>query len=135
MSHNNLLKLLFGVVIANFIVQIPYYFHQYHGLPGMIGVLLMAIVLSWFLVGFRLLWRGSSWGYSLTTAFLSVEFIFYAMTQLSQAASGRGILLHVLSPDDPVLFVVFGVGYINFAAAGFFVYYLIRYKQSLSRQI
>jgi hypothetical protein len=119
------------VVIANFAVQAPYYFHQYGRLPSFGSILLMSIVFAWFLIGFWLLIRKRFWGYVLLLSFLIVECLFYLMTQILQAASGKGILLHVLYPSDPVLFLVFGVGYINLIASVFFIYYLIRHKNNL----
>jgi len=53
--------------------------------------------------------------------FLIVEFLFYLSTQITQATSGKGILLHVISPDDPILFVVFGIGYLNLIVSAVFI--------------
>lgn len=125
---------MFLVVVANFAAQIPYYFHQYylteHLLPSLLGVLLLGIAFAWFLVGYNALRKGKKLGYILITSFYIVEFLFYLQTQITQAVSGKGILLHVLRPDDALLFVVFGVGYINFLAAAWFAYYLLRNKRN-----
>ena len=64
-------------------------------------------------------------------AFLIVEFLFYLSTQVTQALSGQGILLHVLHPDDAVLFFVFGIGYINLIVSGFYIAYLAIHRRQL----
>ncbi len=128
MTNKRFLNIVFVVVIANFAAQIPYLVHQYHGKPSVVGVILMVAVLAWFLAGYILLLKNSMTGFVSLISFLIVEFLFYLSTQITQAASGKGILLHVLHPDDPFLFIVFGIGYINFIAAGYFVIYLLRHK-------
>ena len=128
MTHKQFLNIVFVVVIANFIAQVPYLIHQYHGKPSAIGIILMTVVLMWFLTGYTLLLKQKMAGYIILITFLIVEFLFYLSNQVTQLASGKGILLHVLHPDDALLFVVFGLGYINFIAAGYFVFYLLRYK-------
>jgi hypothetical protein len=131
MHRKTYLGILFIVTIVNFIAQIPYYFHQYHLLPSLSGVILMSFVFAWFLVSFWWLWNRMQKGYLLILIFLIVEFLFYMSTQITQAVSGRGILLHVLHPNDPVLFIVFGIGYINLLASGFFISYLLLHKKQL----
>lgn len=120
------------VTLVNFLVQIPYYFHQYyvtaHLPPSPIGVVLMSGVLAWFLGGYYLLLKGKKSGYILITAFLTVEFLFYLMTQVTQLLGGHGVFLYVLHPSDPFLFLVFGIGYINFIASALLLYFLVRYR-------
>jgi hypothetical protein len=120
------------IVLANFLAQVPYFMYQYHGVPSRIGTTLMTFVLVWFLLAFVWLWQAKTKGYFLLLAFLIVEFLFYLSTQITQILSGKGILLHVLHPDDPILFIVFAIGYINLVASGFFVYYLILHKKELT---
>jgi hypothetical protein len=83
------------------------------------------------LLGFVWLWQRKLKGYVLMMAFLVLEFLFYASTQVTQALSGQGILLHVLHPDDAVLFFVFGIGYINLFVAGFYIVYLLINRRKL----
>lgn len=90
--------------------------------------MLMSGVFIWFLVGLYLLIKRTLLGYILTVAFLGVEFLFYLMTQITQFMSGHGILLYVINPSDPILFIVFGVGYVNFIASAFMLYFIIRYR-------
>jgi len=88
----------------------------------------MLFVLAWFLLGYWRLAARKPLGLVLAVSFLAVEFLFYLQTQIVQAATGNGILLHVLHPDDPLLFVVFLIGYVNLVAAPFLVWALLRHR-------
>ncbi len=88
----------------------------------------MRIVLAWFVVGY---WRVSArkpFGLALSISFLLVEVLLYLQTQIIQAATGNGILLHVVHPDDPLPFVVFLIGYVNPVAAPFLIWSLLRHR-------
>lgn len=134
MRRRLILGTLLGVVGVNFLAQLPYYYHQYfmreHRPPTPLGAVLMLAVLLWFLAGYRRLSARKPYGLALTISFLLVEFLFYLQTQLVQAVSGHGILLHVLHPDNPLLFVVFLIGYINLVAAPFLISALLRHRSS-----
>jgi hypothetical protein len=131
-------RILLVVVGANFLAQIPYYIHQYylpaHAAPAFAGLALMVGVLAWFTVGFMGLIRGTVIGYYLTFAFLVVECLFYLQTQIVQFAGGHGILFQVWHPTNGLLFVVFGLGYINFFASFWFVYFMLIKKTLLRGQ-
>jgi hypothetical protein len=140
MSRSLFLKCLFITTIANFVAQIPYYFHQYYlatrSAPSILGLVLMTVVLGWFLAGCYLLAQRKNIGYLLTVSFLIIEFLFYLQTQIMQYLSGRGVFLYVLHPDDWLLFLVFGIGYINFFASAWFIIHLLKRKSeyvSISR--
>ena len=132
MSKRIVLKILFIVVIANFAAQVPYYFHQYYlpyrTLPSLTALFLMTFVLGWFLSGVYLLYQEKTVGYYLSISFLAVEFLFYLQTQIVQAVTGRGVLLHLLHPDGATLFIVFGIGYVNMLASPWFAYHFIKNK-------
>ncbi len=134
MNRKIFLIVLFLLVLLNFIMQVPYYIHQYylpfHTLPSVFGTSLLVLALTWFILAIVLLAKKKSVGYYLIITFLAVEFLFYLMTQVTQALSGHGILLYVLHPTDLLLAFVFGVGYINFVAAGISLYILLRYKRN-----
>ena len=132
-QNKTFLRILFFVVLANFLVQILYLIHQYQGVASLAGSLLMMVVFAWFLAGYILLSKRTMKGFVIMLAFLITEFLFYLSTQVTQAVSGQGILLHVLRPSDPILFIVFGVGYANFVAAGFCIFYMTRHRQGLVR--
>lgn len=124
------------VVAINFLAQVLYYYHQYYSrrklLPSLLGIVLLSFVLTWFVIGYTKLQKNKRYGYSITLSFVIVEFLFYLQTQIVQALSGSGVLLHVLHPDDTLLFVVFLIGYINFIASGWFSYFMIKNRRLLS---
>jgi len=128
----SVLRVVVPAVAADYAAQVPYYLHQYaavrHAPPSLPGTALLAATLLWFVLGVVGLRRGSARGYWLLASFLAVEFLFYLQTQAVQAVSGHGVLLYVLRPSDPVLFVVFGIGYINLVTAGWAVCYLLNHR-------
>jgi hypothetical protein len=130
LSKNGFFRLLLLVVTTNYVVQIPYYIHQYYVpyglLPSLYGTALLSVTLFWFLSAYKLLTKRSIYGYYLMLSFLGVEFLFYLQTQISQLLISHQILLHVYRPDGVLLFMVFGIGYINFVAAAYFIGYLLR---------
>lgn len=120
-----LLWAIFAVVIANYLAQIAYYLRLYyfpeHAPPAFFGSLALAATLAWFLAGFALLWRGRAAGYWLTLSYLAAETAFYLSNLLNQVAHGYAPFFHLANPD-PVLWVVFAMGYLNMlAGAGFIV--------------
>ncbi|HET9174320.1 MAG TPA: hypothetical protein VFN56_03500 [Candidatus Saccharimonadales bacterium] len=128
-------KILLATVLCNYAAQIPYYLHQYYlphkFLPSLFGTVLLSLTLVWFCVAYRGLRHGRTYGYYVMLAFLSVEFLFYLQTQLSQYLIAHRILLYVYHPQGLLLFIVFGIGYINFLAAAYFLVYIMRHKQQL----
>lgn len=138
MSRTFFLRTVSLVVAINYLAQVPYYLHQYyaryHTAPSALGMVLLALTLIWMVLGVVGLGRGSVLGYLLLISFLSVEFLFYLQTQIVQLISGHGVLLYVIHPSDPFLFIVFGIGYINFVASGWFVYYLATHRAAFARK-
>jgi hypothetical protein len=122
------------VVGANYFAQVPYYLHLYflpHGtLPSLGGTLLLGGTLVWFLTGYVLLARGKRVGYWLLLSFLLVEVFFYLYNTLNQVAHGYAPFFH-LQTRDPILFVVFGVGYLNLLCGLYFLFYLIWHRRAL----
>jgi hypothetical protein len=129
MNKSQVMQLVLVVTIANYIAQIPYYFHQYYSpyktLPSLAGSMLLGITLIWFLIGYIKTAVGQLSGYYLLLSFLIVEFLFYLQTQISQLLISHQLFLHVLHPNGIVLLLVFGIGYLNFFASAFFIYYLL----------
>lgn len=136
MNKNIFLKILLITTLVNYDAQIPYYFHQYYRphrfLPSLIGSLLLGFTLLWFLTAYRLLVQGRKTGYLLMLFFLIIEFLFYMQTQISQLLISHQVLLHVYKPDGVLLFIVFGIGYINFVAAACFIYLLVANRKAFS---
>lgn len=129
MNKKQFMKLLLVVVLVSYAAQVPYYVHQYYAphrfLPSLYGSVLLGLTLIWFLMAYRKLLNGSKLGYFLMLSFLTVEFLFYLQTQISQLLISHRLFLHVYKPDGVLLFIVFGIGYINFFAAAYFVVYLL----------
>lgn len=126
--HARFLWLLLAVVGTNYLAQIPYYLHLYylpHGaLPSLRGSLLLGITLVWFLAGYVGLTRGRVWGYWLLLAFLLIEFGFYAHGVVTRVSNGYPAFQN-MQTHDPVLFVVFGIGYLNMLMGVYFLSVLI----------
>jgi len=123
------------IVLVNYLAQVPYYFHQYYGrygfFPSLYGSIMLSFTLVWFLVGFTQTQKTNKWGFTVLVGFFVFEFLFYLQTQISQYLVSQRILLHVYRPDNALLFLVFGIGYINFVAAAYYIYYLFAHKNEL----
>ena len=129
------LRIVFLVVVANYVAQVPYYLRLYyfphHAPPAFWGTLALAATLAWFLVGFALLWRVRATGYWLTLSFLVTETGFYVYNEISQIAHGFPPFFHLGNPD-PVLWAVFAIGYLNMLAGVAFVGTMVVWRRSLT---
>lgn len=128
-SKNNptLLPLLI-IVTANYLAQIPYGIHQYHGRFNPLGTVILLLTLIWFILGYVLIQKHKKIGYWLLLSFLLIQCIFYFNNEVVLAFYGYGILYHFLHSKDWILWMVFFIGDINFFAACFYSYYLIKRK-------
>lgn len=121
--------ILFLLILANFIAQVPYFLHLYYH-PGMSLLaearpfLIMGFVFAVFLVASILLFRRTSAGYWLMILFLTVEFLFYLWNTVGEVVHGFGLFFHLQNPD-PLLKIVFAIGYSNLFAAGYFLCLLL----------
>jgi len=121
--------ILFLLILANFIAQVPYFLHLYYK-PGMNLLaearpsLIMGLVFAVFLVGFILLFKRTVAGYWLMLIFLAVEFLFYLWNTIGEVVHGYGLFFHLNNPDL-LLKVVFAIGYINLFASGYFLCLLL----------
>ena len=119
---------LFVVLLANFVAQVPYFIHLYyspqHPLPDLRSSVLMGSVLALFLISFSLLLAKRMAGYYLLLFYLSLEFFFYLWNILGGVAHGYGLFFH-LADRDPVLWAVNAVGYLSFFAAGYLLVLLL----------
>ena len=118
--------LLFLIVICNYLAQIVYEIHLYHGHFNPVGALLLALTFIWFLAGFILSSREKKLGSWLLVSYLLAVFIFYFHNQIILSFFGYGIFYHFLHVKDSILWFVFFIGDINFLASGFFIYYFLR---------
>lgn len=123
------LFILFLIVMANYIAQIPYGIHLYGHRFNLVGVMMLGITLVWFLTGFILLVKRIKIGYWILLSFLFVEFIFYFHGQIILMFVGYGLMYHLVNFKDMILWWVFFIGDVNFFVAGFYLYYLLRRKK------
>ena len=96
--------ILFLLILANFIAQIPYFLHLYYK-PGMNLLtqlrpsLIMGFVFAVFLLASILLFKRTVAGYWLMLIFLAVEFLFYLWNTLGEVIHGYGLFFHLNNPD------------------------------------
>jgi hypothetical protein len=116
--------ILFLLILANFIAQIPYYFHLYYNPNNVFaqakGGLIMLFVFGVFLLASVLLFKRQVLGYWLMVIFLTVEFLFYLWNTLGEVMHGYGLFFHLNNPDL-LLRGVFAIGYVNLFASGYFL--------------
>jgi hypothetical protein len=130
---------ILAVVGANYLAQIPYYLYLYYlphrALPPLFGTTLLVATFVWFLLGWTLLaWRGSPVGFWLLLTFLLAEVGFYLFNMLNQVAHGFAPFFH-LQNRDPLLFTVFGIGYLNMVGGfGFLIFLVWRYRTLVAGQ-
>jgi hypothetical protein len=116
--------ILFFLILANFLAQIPYFLHLYYNphqpLADARGMLIMLFVFGVFLLASILLFRGTGAGYWLMVMFVAVEFLFYLWNTLGAVIHGYGWFFQLNNPD-PLLRAIFAVGYVNLFASGYFL--------------
>jgi hypothetical protein len=130
-GHKSILlqtRLLFTLILANFLAQVVYFFHLYYN-PGRLSLylrpsLLMGAVFLLFMTGSILFFYKNKTGYWLLTVFLAAEFLFYLWNAIGSVVHGLGLFFQIYNPD-PILKIVFIIGYVNFFAAGYFLFLLI----------
>src|SRR5260370_41718594 len=90
---------LFFLILANFIAQIPYYLHLYFGsanIPTQIrSIAIMTLVLLFFLIASFLLFKRIKAGYALMLTFTCVEFLFYLLNTLGEAGHVPYMVYHL----------------------------------------
>ena len=93
--------ILFLLILANFIAQIPYFLHLYYK-PGRNLLaearpsLIMGFVFAVFLVASILLFKHIVAGYWLMLIFLAVEFLFYLWNTIGEVRHGYGLFFQLL---------------------------------------
>ncbi len=128
-------KVLFGLILLNFIAQVPYYVHLYAGRQSAAvtarSSLIMGAVFAFFLAASWLLFTGQRSGYPLMLAFLAAEFLFYLFGLIMSSLHGFAPFFQVDNPDV-VLRVIYSIGYMNLFASGYFLWLLVRYRSLFS---
>ena len=122
-------KLLFALILANFVAQIPYFFHLYYGKQSLAvsarSFLILGCIFAFFMTASVLFFNGRRAGYPLLLGFLTVEFLFYLWGLVSSLVHGIGLFFQIHNPDV-LLRIIYSIGYVNFFAAGYFLFLLIR---------
>ncbi len=124
---------LLAVFLANFVAQVPYTIHQYgvnRLFAASTGWMMMVAVFVLLLAGatlFLLRWR---MGYWLLLLFVALDFLFYLGNIMLSIAAGYGVFFQLAYPD-PLLRLVFGIGYLNFVAAGYCLLLLVARRRNL----
>jgi hypothetical protein len=90
------------------------------------GTLLLGLTFVGFLLGYVGVVRGRRTGYWLLVA----EVGFYVKNLLTQVLHGYAPFFH-LQTRDPILFVVFGIGYLNLLVGGYALAYLLHHRRTL----
>ena len=120
--------ILWLLILADFIAQIPYYLHLYYNPNNVLaqakGGMIMLFVLGVFLLASILLFKRQLLGYWLMVVFLSVEFLFYLWNTIGEVIHGYGLFFHLSNPDL-LLRAIFAIGYVNLFASGYFLVLLL----------
>jgi hypothetical protein len=123
----------FGILLANFIAQVVYFYHLYyspqHPFPNLTSSIVMGSVFAFFLVSTILFMKNTRAGKFALLAYLTVEFLFYLWNIVGGARHGLGWFFH-LSEPDPILWVVFAIGYLSFFASGYFLILVVVHLRS-----
>lgn len=123
--------ILFLLILANFIAQIPYYLHLYYNPNNPFaqarGIVLMLFVFVVFLLASVLFFKRKTLGYWLMVIFLTVEFLFYLWNTIGEVLHGYGLFFHLANPNL-LLRAVFAIGYVNLFASGYFLGLLLFHK-------
>ena len=122
---------LIAAVGLNYAAQIPYYLHQYYlphrQAPSLLGTLLLGLTLLWFAIGYARYVAGKRFGNALLLGFLLAQVLFYGHAIVLGLFNGAGAVAQLTTPNR-VLLVIFGVGYLNFLVAAYYVYWLLRHS-------
>ena len=105
------LPVLFWVVVADYVAQIPYYLVNYYvphrAAPTLSSVVLLGLTLAWFLVGYIGLRAHRRFGFWVLLSFLLIEGLFYLRTILFGAAA------YQIANPNLVIKIVFLTGYVT----------------------
>lgn len=112
------------IVLLNYLIQIPYDIHLYHGRFNPLGVMLLLVTLIWFITGFVTFVNNIKVGYWILFTFLLIQFIFYFENEIILSFFGYGIIWHLFHVNDVIRWTAFFIGDLNFLIASYYLYYL-----------
>src|SRR5258708_1874968 len=123
------LHFLFGIVLLDYIAQIPYYMHFYginHSIPNILGVgVFLILTFALFLAGYILTLQTKRVGGWLLLTFLVLEFVGYLVHNLS------GAFLKDLPANDPLFLTVSLIGYLNLIVPFIYVIVIVKNRRLL----
>jgi len=93
---------------------------------------LLGATFVWFVAATWLFRAGRPLGYWLLLAYATVQFLFYFATQVIAAFWGYGLVFHLTQTQDPVVWLTFVVGDVNFVAAVVVIVYLLKRRHALT---
>jgi hypothetical protein len=120
-----------AVVIANYGAQVVYALHLYGTTLSRSGALLLGATLAWFLIALSLYRAGKRAGYWLLLAYAAVQFLFYFNAEIIGTLVGAGLPYQLGRTDDPIIWLTFLVGDLNFVAAAGVLVYLLRHRSAV----
>jgi hypothetical protein len=120
-----------AAVIANYAAQIPYALHLYGTAFSRSGVLLLGATLLWFMVAMRLFLNGRRIGYGLLLSYAIIQVLFYVDSEVILAFAGYGLPYHLSHTGDPIVWLTFLIGDVNFSAAVAMTIYLLARRRAL----
>ncbi len=130
------IRILAGTILANYVAQVIYFLHLYytpqHPLPDLKSAVLMGAVFALFLIGYALFIKHHRSGFYVLGFYLSLEFLFYLWNLIGGGLHGPGWFFH-LSEPDPILWIVFAIGYLNLFTTGYFLFLLVIHRQTWLR--
>jgi hypothetical protein len=118
-------------VTANYAAQVPYALHLYGTAFSRTGALLLGATLLWFIVALGLFLNGRRMGYWLLLAYAITQALFYVDGEVILAFAGYGLPYHLSHTEDPIVWLTFLVGDLNFVAAVAMSIYLLARRRAL----
>jgi hypothetical protein len=118
-------------VIANYAAQVPYALHLYGTGFSRTGALLLGMTLLWFIVALRQFLDDRRVGYWLLLGYAIVQTLFYLDGEVVLAFAGYGLPYHLAHTEDPIVWLTFLIGDLNFIAAVAMTGYLLARRRAL----
>jgi len=118
-------------VVANYVAQVPYALHLYGMAFSRSGAFLLAGTLVWFVVGYNLFLTGRRSGYWLMLAYALTQSFFYLNSEVLLSFEGYGLPYHLGHTQDPIVWLTFVIGDLNFLAALAMTVYLLSRRRTL----
>jgi hypothetical protein len=128
--RSRLLTLYFGTVVANYLVQVPYTLHLYGLSFNRTGAFLLGATLAWFIAAALRFRSGRRSGLWLLVAYALVQLVFYVDSEIVMAFVGYGLPYHLGHTGDPIVWMAFAIGDLNFIGAAAAVAVLLRGRRA-----